>query len=229
MARNAPHAGRLLTGLISMSRFLSSVFDRKALTMSRPSPTSSAAGAAMPSARLTYSLTLRVLHWLTALCMFVVIPLAWYMTGLDRHDPMQENWFNLHKSIGLTVLLLTLIRVVTRLSGTAPPLPAAIPAFEQTLAHIGHGLLYLILFAMPISGYINSYAGGHPVNWFWLFQVPSVVPLDKALGHLGGRVHGLLAWLTYALIAGHVLAVIYHQLIQRIDLLGRMTGRAGKH
>ena len=96
-------------------------------------------------------------------------------------------------------------------------------------SHIGHGLLYVILFAMPISGYINSYGGGHAVNWFWLFQVPAVVPQDKALSHLGSRVHYLLAYVTYALIAGHVLAVIYHQLIQRIDLLGRMTGRAGKH
>ncbi|MGB8422040.1 cytochrome b [Paraburkholderia sp.] len=196
--------------------------------MSRPSHASSAGSTALPSGRLTYSLTLRVLHWLTALCMFIVIPLAWYMTNLDRHDPMRGNWRNLHKSIGLTILLLTLIRLVARLSGNAPPLPASIPAFEQTLAHIGHGLLYVILFAMPISGYINSYGGGHPVNWFWLFQVPGVVPQDKALAHLAGSIHGLLAWATYALIAGHVLAVTYHQLIQRIDILGRMMGRAAK-
>lgn len=182
----------------------------------------------MLSANPAYGLALRVLHWLTALCMFVIIPVAWYMTSLDRHDPLRDNWFTLHKSIGITVLLLTLIRLATRLSSTAPPLPAAIPAFEQTLAHIGHGLLYVILFAMPISGYINSYGGGHPVNWFWLFHLPALVPQDKALGHLGAQVHGLLAYLTYVLIAGHVLAVVYHQLVQRIDVLGRMTGRAAK-
>ncbi|MEX3949121.1 cytochrome b [Paraburkholderia sp. EG287B] len=184
--------------------------------------------SALSFARPTYGLTLRVLHWLTALCMFVVIPVAWYMTTMDRHDPSHGSWVNFHKSIGLTVLLLTLIRVVTRLAGNAPPLPQRIPAFEQKLAHIGHGLLYLILFAMPISGYINSYGGGHPVNWFWLYQVPAVVPVDKALGHLGSKIHYWLAYLTYALIAGHVLAVIYHQLVQRVDILGRMTGRAGK-
>lgn len=192
--------------------------------MSRPSHSISA----LPSASPVYSFGLRLLHWLTALCMFVVIPVAWYMTTMDRHDPTRGNWMTFHKSIGLTILLLTLIRVFTRLSGTAPPLPQSIPAFEQTLAHIGHGLLYVILFAMPISGYINSYGGGHPVNWFWLFQVPAVVPQDKALGHLGSRIHYWLAWLTYALIAGHVLAVVYHQLIQRVDVLGRMTGRAAK-
>jgi len=196
--------------------------------MSRPSHPNPATRSAALSASSAYSAALRVLHWLTALCMFVVIPLAWYMTSLDRHDPMRGSWFNLHKSIGLTVLLLALIRVVTRLAGSAPPLPQAIPAFEQTLAHIGHGLLYVILFAMPISGYINSYGGGHPVNWFWLFQIPAVVSQDKALGHLGGRLHEWLAWATYALIAGHVLAVLYHQLVQRIDVLGRMTGRAAK-
>lgn len=192
--------------------------------MSRPSHSISA----LPSVSPVYSFGLRALHWLTALCMFVVIPVAWYMTTMDRHDPTRGSWMNFHKSIGLTILLLTLIRVLTRLSGTAPPLPQSIPAFEQTLAHIGHGLLYVILFAMPISGYINSYGGGHPVNWFWLFQVPAVVPQDKALGHLGSRIHYWLAWLTYALIAGHVLAVVYHQLIQRVDVLGRMTGRAAK-
>jgi cytochrome b561 len=184
--------------------------------------------SALQPASLVYSFALRVLHWLTALCMFVVIPVAWYMTTMDRHDPSRGNWVTLHKSIGLTVLLLTLIRVVTRLSGTAPPLPQSIPPFEQTLAHVGHGLLYVILFAMPISGYVNSYGGGHPVNWFWLFQVPAVVPQDKALGHLGSRIHYALAYLTYVLIAGHVLAVVYHQLIQRVDVLGRMTGRAAK-
>ena len=198
--------------------------------MSRPSHSFSAASTVLPSARSTYSRLLRVLHWLTALCMFVVIPLAWYMTHLDHHDPMRDNWVNLHKSIGFTVLLLTLIRVVTRLSGNTPPLPASIPTFEQTLAHIGHGLLYVILFAMPISGYIYSYGGGHhPINWFWLFRIPGVVPQYKALGDLGEHIHALLAWATYALIAGHMLAVIYHQLIQRTDVLGRMTGRAAKH
>jgi cytochrome b561 len=184
--------------------------------------------SALPPANLAYSLGLRVLHWLTALCMFVVIPVAWYMTTMDRHAPSRGNWVNLHKSIGLTILLLTLIRVVTRLAGTAPPLPQSIPAFEQTLAHIGHGLLYVILFAMPISGYVNSYGGGHPVNWFWLFQVPALVPQDKALGHLASKIHYVLAYLTYVLIAGHVLAVAYHQLIERVDIVGRMTGRAEK-
>jgi cytochrome b561 len=184
--------------------------------------------SALPPTPLVYSVALRGLHWLSALCMFVVIPVAWYMTSLDRHDPSRGNWVTLHKSIGLTILLLTLIRVVTRLAGTAPPLPHSIPAFEQRLAHLGHGLLYVILFAMPISGYIVSYGGGYPVNWFWLFQVPALVAQDKALGHLASKVHDTLAYLTYVLIVGHVLAVVYHQLIQRVDILGRMTGRTAR-
>jgi cytochrome b561 len=191
--------------------------------MSSSLPTVDPAKSVLSTRALRYGLGLRILHWLTALCMFIVIPLAWYMTELDRHNPVREGWFNLHKSIGLTVLLLTLIRVLTRLSNAAPPLPERIPSIERTLARIGHGLLYVILFAMPISGYVNSYGGGHPVNWFWLFQVPTVIPADHSLGHVAGQIHGLLAWATYVLIAGHVLAVIYHQLIQRVDILSRMT------
>jgi cytochrome b561 len=182
-----------------------------------------------PATVLVYSAALRVLHWLTALCMFVVIPIAWYMTTMDRHAPSHGGWVNLHKSIGLTILLLTLIRVVTRLSRSAPPLPDRIPAFEQRLASIGHGLLYLILFAMPISGYLTSYGGGHLVNWFWLFTLPSFIPQDKLLVHLGATIHYWLAYLSYLLIAGHVLAVIYHQLIQHVNVLGRMTGRTSDH
>jgi cytochrome b561 len=176
--------------------------------------------------RPVYSVALRTLHWLSALCMFIVIPLAWYMTSLDRHDAARVTWFTLHKSIGLTILVLTLLRIVTRLAGRVPPLPDAIPPVERGLAHLGHCLLYVILLGMPLSGYLNSYGGGHPVQWFWLFQVPALVPQDKALGHLAGQVHGLLAYAAYVLIAGHVLAVIYHQLVQRVDIIGRMTGRA---
>ncbi|MFM0285941.1 cytochrome b [Paraburkholderia megapolitana] len=183
--------------------------------------------SALSEGKLRYGLPLRALHWLTALCMFVVIPLAWYMTELDRHNPAREGWFNLHKSIGLTVLLLTLIRVFTRLSNAPTPLPESIPSFERTLAHIGHGLLYVILIAMPVSGYLNSYGAGHAVNWFWLFRVPAVVPESHWLAHLSGQIHALLAWATYALIVGHILAVLYHQLIQRVDLLARMTLSTG--
>ncbi|QNB15509.1 hypothetical protein G5S35_28355 [Paraburkholderia tropica] len=86
-------------------------------------------------------------------------------------------------------------------------------------------MLYLILFAMPVSGYLTSYGGGHLVNWFWLFTLPSVIPQDKLLVHLGATIHYWLAYLSYLLIAGHVLAVLYHQLVQHIDILGRMTGR----
>jgi cytochrome b561 len=196
--------------------------------MSSTIPTVDPTKSVLSKQALRYGLGLRVLHWLTALCMFIVIPLAWYMTELDRHNPVREDWFNLHKSIGLTVLLLTLIRVFTRLSNAAPPLPERIPPVERTLARIGHGLLYVILFAMPISGYVNSYGGGHAVNWFWLFRVPAVISADHSLGHVGGQIHALLAWATYVLIAGHVLAVIYHQLIQRVDILSRMTVSARK-
>lgn len=199
---------------------------RKKFPMSESSRTAASAAVSTLPRPATYSAALRLLHWLSALCMFIVIPLAWYMTELDRHDPHRVMWFTLHKSIGLTVLVLTLIRITTRLSGTLPALPARIPAIERTLAHIGHGLLYLILLGMPISGYLNSYAGGHPIDWFWLFQVPAMTSPDRPLAHLAGQTHRLLAWATYALIAGHVLAVVYHQLVQRVDVLGRMTGRA---
>ena len=194
--------------------------------MTKPLPSASRDMSELVIKPVAYSFFLRVLHWTTALLMFVVIPVAWYMTEAELSGPVRENWFTFHKSIGLTVLFLTLIRVVARMSSSIPPLPERIPKIERFAAHVGHGLLYVILFAMPISGYINSAAGGHTFGWFWLFQVPVVVPIARALSHFAGRVHAALAWATYALIGGHVLAVVYHQLIERVDILSRMTGRS---
>ncbi len=168
---------------------------------------------------------MRVLHWVTAVLVMTAIPLAWYATTLDRKAPMRDALVNLHRSMGFTILVLTLLRIAVRAGRAAPPLPNRISSFERGIAHIAHALLYVILLVMPISGYINSYASGHWIDWFWLFRVPSVVPHERPLAHLGSEIHHFVAWVTYILIAGHLAAIVYHQCIQRIDLLSRMTGR----
>jgi hypothetical protein len=135
--------------------YLTGHHDEEPSAMTTPLQSNSRDVTDLVNKPLAYSFCLRVLHWTTALLMFVTIPVAWYMTGAELSYPIRKNWFSFHESIGLTLLFLTLTRVVTRMSSSIPPLPERIPKFERFAAHVSHGLLYVILFAMPISGYIN--------------------------------------------------------------------------
>jgi cytochrome b561 len=209
----------------ALSATVSLLFRCKPLMESAPLSNTRPPSAVSASASTVYSYAMRVLHWVTAVLIMIAIPLAWYASTLDRKAPMRDALVNLHRSMGFTILVLTLLRIAARARRAAPPLPHRIPLFERGMAHIAHALLYVILLVMPISGYINSYASGHWINWFWLFRVLSVVPHERPLAHLGSEIHHFVAWLTYLLIAGHLAAIAYHQYIERIDLLSRITGR----
>lgn len=162
------------------------------------------------------------LHWLTALLMFAIVPIAWHMTMLDRADPNRETWYTVHKSIGLTILALSVIRIVWRGLYPPPPLPGTMGRLEAGAAVLSHWLLYLVLFAMPVSGYLLSAAGGHPVSYFGLFEIPNVVPQSQALSRAGATIHILGQWAVYALVVLHVVATAWHLTVRRDGILDRM-------
>ena len=112
----------------------------------------------VPMAR--YSLLAQAFHWVSAALMFAVVPIAWYMTTLERTDPTREDWYSLHKSIGITILVLSVARVIWRQLDAPPSLSGFMRPVEAAAVHVAHGLLYVLLFAMPISGYLISAAGG---------------------------------------------------------------------
>lgn len=179
------------------------------------------------SPRLTlvrYTGTAQVLHWTTALLMFAVLPIAWVMTSLAHDNPNRDMLYLMHKSIGVTILVLTAIRIVWRASHRAPILPATMRGWEVAIAKLSHWLLYAILLIMPISGYVTSAAGGHPVSFFYLFTLPSL-PLDKGLAKFAEEVHLLTQWAVYVLIALHILATSWHIVVRRDGILDRMLPR----
>jgi cytochrome b561 len=178
----------------------------------------------------TYSSVAIALHWLIALAMLTNIGLAWYFGTLPR--AAQVAPVQLHKSIGITVLLLTLIRIGWRLVNTPPPLPETMRPWEKVAARINHAVFYLLMLAMPLSGWAMVSASPlikvHPTMLYWTIPWPTypLLPTDPDQLHdarkLFSKTHELLAWLAYAAIALHVAAALKHQLIDRDDVLARM-------
>jgi cytochrome b561 len=168
-----------------------------------------------------YTRTAIALHWLIALAVVAQIAFGWWMLQIPK-DPVgaRVNAFNLHKSIGLTVLLLMAARLAWRATHHAPVLPS-MPAWQATAARINHGLLYVCLFVQPLSGYIGSAVSGYPVRYFGMMLpdwAPKIIPLKDLLS----VVHLVSSWILIAAIALHIAAALKHQFVDRDGLLRRM-------
>lgn len=161
------------------------------------------------------------LHWLIALMVFGLLGVGLYMTDL-RISPQKIQLYMTHKSVGLTVLMLMLLRLAYRLKNPAPALPVGIPGWQKTASHISHAALYLLLFAMPISGWLMNSASGFPMKYFGLVRVPGLIARSQENLALFKAVHFYIAWTLMALIAVHILAALKHHFIDRDTVLRRM-------
>jgi cytochrome b561 len=188
------------------------------------------AGAAPVGGRSTYSSVAIVMHWLIAALMLTNIGLAWYFGTLK--GPAEVAPLALHKSIGITVLLLTLLRIGWRIGNRPPPLPDHMATWERWAARATHYIFYLLMLGMPLSGWAMVSASPlikvHPTVLYGLVPWPAF-----PYGHLDsdtlhgirkamGFTHAKLAWLAYATITLHVAAALKHHLIDRDDVLTRM-------
>jgi cytochrome b561 len=180
--------------------------------------------------RSTYSGLAIVLHWLIAALILTNIGLAWYFGTLK--GPAEVAPLALHKSIGVTVLLLTLVRIAWRLVNRPPPLPPTLAPWERWGARISHALFYVIMLGMPLSGWAMVSASPlirvHPTVLYGVIPWPAVPygHLDSDALHglrkLFGNTHSLLAWVAYFTIAIHVAAALKHMIIDQDDVMGRM-------
>lgn len=160
-------------------------------------------------------------HWGIAL-----LVLANLVIGIG-HDgiPALRSLMGAHKAIGITVLALTALRVAWRLGHRAPPYPASMAGWEKGLAHANQWALYLLLIAMPLTGWLMVSAPGpqpRPLTWFGLFDLP-LLPASNGAADLGHDAHGLLGWVMVALIVLHVAAALRHHFIRRDHVLARMA------
>jgi len=167
-----------------------------------------------------YTRTAVALHWLIAGLIIAALFMGWTMTGMAI-SPQRLKAYNYHKWVGVTVLLLAILRVAWRLKQPAPPL-LPMPVLQRFAAHAGHLLLYLLMLVMPVTGWVYSNAAGYPVVYLGRFPLPNLVGRDHALALQWVRVHHVLAFVFAAVIIGHILAALYHHLVMRDGTLRRM-------
>lgn len=172
-----------------------------------------------------YSATAIALHWLLAVALVAMFAAGLYMTSLP-FSPARLKLYNWHKWAGMTVLSLSLLRLLWRLTHRPPPLPAQVAAAMprwQHLAHHGtHHLLYALFFIVPLVGWAYSSAAGFPIVWFGLLQLPDFMPASPALAELIKPWHQITAYALAALVVLHVAAALKHQWVDRDGLLARM-------
>jgi cytochrome b561 len=179
-----------------------------------------------PEAR--YDATLRILHWAMAAIILTAIAVGVIAALLPRGVSPRVELLTIHKSLGMTALVLIVLRVGWRLFVGAPPYSAALGVLSRIGAHAAHIALYALMIAMPVTGYVNSVAGGHEAPWFGLFEFPALVAKNDALAHTAGFVHYGLAWAIGAVLALHLAAAAWHAWVKRDDVFARMwPARAG--
>lgn len=169
-----------------------------------------------------YPPALQALHWLTALLFFAILPVAWVMISLPRESAWIGTMFMIHKSLGVTIFALAVLRLFWRMIEPPPALPWSLEPWEALAAKISHVLLYVILLAMPVSGFILSAASNHPVNYFNLFTVPGL-PENKPLAEAAEKLHVAGQWAVYAFVGLHIVGTAWHLVVKRDGILNRMT------
>ena len=163
----------------------------------------------------------KAFHWLVALGIFALAAIGLYMVGMPL-GLAKLKMYLLHKALGVTVLALVLLRLLWRLFDRHPRYPSGMPRWQVGVAHASHALLYLLLLAVPISGWVYNSASGFPLPWFGLIQLPAIAPVSKPLAHLALTVHETAFWTLAALVLLHVAAAIEHHVRQRDAVLARM-------
>src|SRR5262249_39584363 len=128
----------------------------------------------------SYDRVARSLHWLIAALAVIVVLLGWTVGDFPRNTPERDRLLLLHHSVGLVILAAMVFRLGWRWRHPAPPLPPSVGRTERAVARCRHGLLYLIFLAMPIAGYANAAAAGHPVGLFGIVSIPPLLPKTAA-------------------------------------------------
>jgi cytochrome b561 len=164
-----------------------------------------------------------------AAIIFTAIALGIWALYLDRASPIKGPLLFVHKSLGLTVLILVIARMAYRLIVGKPPYEQPLSRFNRVGSTAAHWLLYGLMILMPVTGYVFTGAGGHPLPFYGLFEWPNVVPKDKALSQLAGAFHYWGAWAIGSVLIIHILAVVWHSLAKGDEVLGRMLPATSKH
>jgi len=168
-----------------------------------------------------YGTITKTFHWLISVMVLTMLAVGTTMVNMDDSS-FKFTLYRYHKSFGILVLGLMTLRFLWRTQNVAPNLPNTMPRWQQIAARVSHYCLYLVLLVMPVSGLIMSAAGGYPSKFFGLFTFPVPIGEDKALSHLAGTTHLVVAYTIGALLLMHIGAALKHHLIDKDNILKRM-------
>lgn len=169
-----------------------------------------------------YNIVSILLHWLVGIAIIAMFFFGLYIDEFAS-DESKKELIGLHKSIGMTIIIFTGIRLLARLAFKAPPLPDNMTAFEKKMAKATHALLYLLILAVPVSGWVMSGAAGYPVSVFDIFTAPALVEKNPELREIAGEAHEILAFIIIGLSGLHAAIAIFHQYVRKDGLLERMS------
>jgi cytochrome b561 len=163
-----------------------------------------------------------VLHWLIAIGVLVQIAFGWWMIEIPKSPPgVRAYWFNIHKSIGITLGMLIVLRIVWRFTHGAPPLPAHIPSWQRMAAKISHFLMYACMIIMPLSGYLGSSFTKYPIK-YWGYTLPHWGWESEVYKNICSQVHYTTVIIFMVLIAIHFSAAVKH-MMARDGVIQRIT------
>jgi cytochrome b561 len=182
----------------------------------------------MPTTTDRYTTPAIALHWVLAIAIVVSFSVGLYMHELP-FSPFRLKLYNWHKWAGVTILFLSVLRLVWRVTHRPPALPAsmsaAMPAWQHTAHHATHHLLYALFFIVPLTGWAYSSAAGFPIVWFGVLPLPDFVGADKALAEVIKPLHKFSTFALAGLVVLHVAAALKHQLVDKDGLMARMSLR----
>ena len=168
----------------------------------------------------------RLLHWLMAI---MIIAMLFIGAGMVASVSQRHEWLiNLHKPLGIAILLLAIVRVAVRLATRQPPLPDDLPGWQAMAAKASHLLLYALMLVLPLLGWAMISAAGDPVMLGSSLQLPSIVPADAQVFALLRKAHGYLAYLLFLTVLLHLAAALFHGWIRRDEVLDSMLRGRGR-
>jgi len=170
----------------------------------------------------TYNNPAKFFHWVIGLVFLGLLAVGFYMSGLER-SPFKFELYGIHKALGISILALAVLRVVWRFIRPAPGHIETHQPWERALSGLVHFLLYTAMAVMPLSGWVMSSAGGHPVSFFGLFEVPAIVGENKALGGLANQIHEYAAYAILLALGLHFAGAAKHHILDRDVTLTRMS------
>ncbi len=169
----------------------------------------------------SYPSAMKTMHWFMAFLLLSMIALGWYMSELEGEDPLRMPLYDLHKSFGITLLILVFIRITIRLFSTKPELPSQIKPLEARSAKTAYVIFYALMIAIPVSGYTMSTLFGFPVKLFGM-ELPKLFLVDRILARDVAEWHEILAYILLAMVALHIAGVVKHKMFDKVNLLKRM-------